>query len=270
METFDAKNAIDPAMRQAINAELSQIEADENVQIIFAVESGSRAWGFPSPDSDYDVRFVYARPVDWYLTIEPGRDVVERPISDELDVSGWDIRKALGLLIKPNPVMLEWLSSPIHYRWSPDACDRLTAFAEKTAFGRSCLYHYLHLGERQWRVYAEGKPTVNLKKYFYMVRPAMATRWIRMQPGTPPPMNFQELCAGVSLPEGLMGQLTHLLEAKSRSKEVGEGPRIAEIDAFLEAEFAWAREATSERAPPTENLRTQSDAMFRSIVNPNL
>ena len=102
-----------------------------------------------------------------------------------------------------------------------------------------------------------------------MVRPAMAIRWIRMQPDTPPPMNFQELCAGVALPENLTVELAALLEEKSRSKEVGEGPRIAEIDAFLEAEFAWAREATSERAPPTENLRTQSDAMFRSIVKPN-
>ncbi len=173
MEIFNPTNAIIPAMRKAIDAELAQIEADEDVRIVFAVESGSRAWGFPSPDSDYDVRFIYARPVDWYLTIEPGRDVIERPISDELDVSGWDIRKALGLLIKPNPVMLEWLSSPIHYRWSPDACNRLTAFAETTAFGRSCLYHYLHLGERQQRVYAEGKSTVNLKKYFYMVRPGL-------------------------------------------------------------------------------------------------
>lgn len=109
MEIFNPTNAIIPAMRKAIDAELAQIEADEDVRIVFAVESGSRAWGFPSPDSDYDVRFIYARPVDWYLTIEPGRDVIERPISDELDVSGWDIRKALGLLIKPNPVMLEWL-----------------------------------------------------------------------------------------------------------------------------------------------------------------
>lgn len=232
MEIFNPTNAIIPAMRKAIDAELAQIEADEDVRIVFAVESGSRAWGFPSPDSDYDVRFVYARPVDWYLTIEPGRDVIERPISDELDVSGWDIRKALGLLIKPNPVMLEWLSSPIHYRWSPDACNRLTAFAETTAFGRSCLYHYLHLGERQQRVYAEGKSTVNLKKYFYMVRPAMAIRWIRMQPDTPPPMNFQELCAGVALPENLTAELAALLEVKSRSKEVGEGPRIAAIDTF--------------------------------------
>lgn len=266
MQVLDPTTAIAPEMRQIIDGELDRIEDENDVRILFAIESGSRAWGFPSPDSDYDVRFVYARPVDWYLTIAPGRDVIERPITDELDIGGWDIKKALGLLIKPNPVMLEWLSSPIHYRWSEDLCARLTAFAQKTAFGRSCLYHYLHLGERQWAVYAENKDTVNLKKYFYMVRPAMAIRWIRMQPMTPPPMNFQELSTGVDLPDDLTGELEQLLIKKSRSKELGEGPRIPSVDAFVLDEFAWARGATGERPPPKKRLREEADALFLEIV----
>lgn len=266
MDPIDPATAIPTEMRSAIDAEISRIEREENVRILFAIESGSRAWGFPSPDSDYDVRFVYARPVDWYLTIAPGRDVIERPITDELDISGWDIKKALGLLIKPNPVMLEWLSSPIHYRWSAQECAQLTAFARKTAFGTSCLYHYLHLGERQWHVYAENRDTVNLKKYFYMVRPAMAIRWIRMQPDTPPPMNFQELSAGVDLPEELTRELEHLLVKKSRSKELGEGARIPCVDAFMQEEFGWARAATGERQPPKKRLRDEADTLFRMIV----
>ncbi|MEM6906851.1 MAG: nucleotidyltransferase domain-containing protein, partial [Pseudomonadota bacterium] len=100
-------------MRAEIMAKLTGIERDFGVRILFAIESGSRAWGFPSPDSDYDVRFVYVHPTDWYLSLTPGRDVIELPIRDDLDIGGWDLRKALNLLLKPNPVMLEWLSSPI-------------------------------------------------------------------------------------------------------------------------------------------------------------
>ena len=108
-------NSVSPEMQETILVELKTLEAKECVQILFAIESGSRAWGFPSPDSDYDVRFVYARPADWYLSITPGRDVIELPIEELLDINGWDIRKALGLLLKPNPVLLEWLSSPLRY-----------------------------------------------------------------------------------------------------------------------------------------------------------
>ena len=90
--------------RRIVNR-LEEIERSESVRILLAVESGSRAWGFPSPDSDYDVRFLYARPRDWYLSIDARRDVIECPIEDVLDINGWDIRKALHLLLKANPVL---------------------------------------------------------------------------------------------------------------------------------------------------------------------
>ena len=106
-------NQISPKIRQEIEARLAAIEAAEGVRYLLAVESGSRAWGFPSPDSDYDIRFVYVRKRDWYLRLEPGRDVIEAPIEDEIDLNGWDIRKTLGLMLKSNAVVSEWLSSPI-------------------------------------------------------------------------------------------------------------------------------------------------------------
>ncbi len=133
--------AIGDDMRTVIMAELAGIEAEHNVSILFAVESGSRAWGFPSPDSDYDVRFVYAHPMDWYLNLMPGRDVIELPIHDDLDIGGWDIRKALNLLLRPNPVMLEWLSSPIRYLWKAEVSAKLVALSEKTAHVSACLHH---------------------------------------------------------------------------------------------------------------------------------
>jgi len=114
--------SIGDEMRADIVDRLAAVESDFGVRILFAIESGSRAWGFPSPDSDYDVRFVYAHPTDWYLSLTPGRDVIELPIADDLDIGGWDLRKALKLLLRPNPVLLEWLSSPIRYRWDEAAC----------------------------------------------------------------------------------------------------------------------------------------------------
>ena len=259
-------NSVSPEMQETILVELKTLEAKECVQILFAIESGSRAWGFPSPDSDYDVRFVYARPADWYLSITPGRDVIELPIEDLLDINGWDIKKALGLLLKPNPVLLEWLSSPIRYLWNDEVCQRLIDFSSRISHGPACLHHYLNLGGHQWDVYIKGKERVNLKKYFYIVRPAMVVRWIRLHPESIPPMNFQELVAGINLPSGLVTELNNLLIQKSRSKEVGEAIRIPVIDDFITSEFTWAREAANELHAGRHDMKDEADPLFRAIV----
>lgn len=257
---------IAPKAEAKIQATLAAISTREDVRILFAIESGSRAWGFPSPDSDYDVRFVYARPVDWYLSISPGRDVIELPLDGVFDVNGWDIKKALGLLLKPNPVLLEWLSSPIRYQWDDAVCRKLIALAERIAHGPACIHHYLNLGKRQWSVYIEDKDRINLKKYFYVVRPAMALRWIRMHPQAIPPMNFQELLVGVDLPTEIVANLVDLLERKSRTKELGEAPRLIAVDAFIMDEFDRAREAASSADRPDDRPDDEADALFRTIV----
>ena len=264
--TIEFNPSISIEMRGIIMKELKEIEHKGDLRILFAIESGSRAWGFPSPDSDYDVRFVYARPVDWYLTLAPGRDVYELPIDDVLDINGWDIKKALGLLLKPNPVMLEWLSSPIRYIWNDDVCEKLVHFSKKVTHGPACLNHYLHLGGRQWDIYIDGKDEVNLKKYFYIVRPAMAVRWMRIHPAIIPPMNFQELLSGIDLNDELTSALNDLLLAKSRSKEIGKAPRVAIIDTFIQAEFDWAREAVKTIRGDKSPLRQEADALFRTII----
>lgn len=264
--TIEFIPSVSDDMRATILQELRKIETDNDVRILFAIESGSRAWGFPSPDSDYDARFIYARPQDWYLSLTPGRDVIELPINGELDINGWDIKKALGLLLKPNPVMLEWLSSPIRYIWNDDICGDLIHFSKEVAHGPSCLHHYLHLGGRQWDLYIKDKERVNLKKYFYIVRPAMAVRWMRLHPETIPPMNFQELLAGIDLDEKLVAALNSLLLAKSRSKEIGEAPRVQVVDEFIVSEFDWAREAVKTITAERVDLRGRADELFRKIV----
>lgn len=266
MDDAATLNSVSSDMQEVIARELDAIESRENVRLLFAIESGSRAWGFPSPDSDYDVRFVYARPVDWYLSLEPGRDVIELPLEGDLDINGWDIKKTLSLLLKPNPVALEWLSSPIRYRWNDYVCDDLIAFSQRVAHGPACLHHYLHLGGRQWQVYVEDKVQVNLKKYLYVVRPAMAIRWIRLYPEQIPPMNFHALRAGIDLPQQLTTALMDLLDKKSRSKELGEAPRIEPIDRFIEEEFNWAREAVTTASYERKELRSDADDLFRKII----
>ncbi len=266
MNQFSFQADIPSRVEKQIQAELRGIEDREKVRILFAIESGSRAWGFPSPDSDFDVRFVYARPVDWYLTISPGRDVIELPIDDELDISGWDIRKALHLLIKPNAVLMEWMSSPIRYRWAQAPCERLIAFSSRVTHGPACLYHYLHLGERQWRVYVDGKTQVKLKKYFYIVRPALALNWMRVNPGVAPPMNFQELLAGLDLSEPLLFEFESMLERKKATRELGEAPRVKVIDDFITDQFEWARAERHKIATKPQKLKAEADEIFRSIV----
>lgn len=256
--------SIAPEIEHTIQSKLAALEADYDVRVLFAIESGSRAWGFPSPDSDYDVRFVYAHQPDWYLTIEPGRDVIELPIEGDWDINGWDIRKALGLLIKPNRVMLEWLSSPIRYRWNDEVCNRLNAFAAKTTYGESCLHHYRNLAQKQWDKHVGDSQEVSFKKYFYILRPALAISWIRQQSDTPPPMNLHDLVAGQDLDADLIKHIEELLILKSQAKEIGRGQRIGLIDTFIHDQMDWAKVVAKKEERPY--LMAEGDHLLRMIV----
>ena len=259
-----------PAEKEAvIQSRLSEVERDFGVRFLFAIESGSRAWGFPSPDSDFDVRFVYAHDPDWYLSIEPGRDVIELPIEDDWDINGWDIKKAIGLLLKPNPVLIEWLCSPIRYRWNEQACSRLQNFAERVATPTDCIPHYYHLAKRQWDRNNGDASDVNLKKYFYVLRPALALRWVRMNPDQLPPMNFQKLVDGTALADALLERIGILLEQKARASEIGSGARIPEIDALIANELDWARANMPDKQPLTQSVRDSADTLFRDLIKQN-
>lgn len=258
-------------IRGRINSKLDDIEREQGVRILFAVESGSRAWGFPSPDSDYDVRFLYVRPVEWYLALEKRRDVIELPIADELDVNGWDIQKALPLLLKANPALLEWLKSPIIYRHGPTMAD-LSRLAQRTHHRQSARYHYLHLGRNQFRSQINGRERLALKKYFYCLRPAAALNWLRTRNANsgPVPMDLPTLLQEIDLPASLRTAINALLAAKAASSEMGEGSRIPVIDAFVEMEFSLA-EASRPSAPVIEpGLVDQAQLLFlRTVLGPS-
>jgi len=257
----------DPEYRNKILAELRGIETDFDIEILFAIESGSRAWGFPSPDSDYDARFVYARKPEWYLSITPGRDVIELPIDDLLDINGWDIKKALGLLLKPNPVLLEWLDSPIRYIWNESVCDPLMSFSKEISHAKACLYHYRSLGIRQYRLHLENKENIKLKKLLYVLRPAMAVRWIRIQPEIFPPMNFHTLMDGCELPSELRAEIDGVLELKSKTKELGLSPARKEMNAFCLSEFEWAKSHAEDYVSPAKDKMPKADNLFRDILS---
>ncbi|MAI47876.1 MAG: hypothetical protein CBC34_018025, partial [Hyphomicrobiaceae bacterium TMED74] len=190
----------------------------------------------------------------------------ELPIEGDLDINGWDIQKALGLLLKPNPVLLEWLSSPVRYHWNEKVCDQLISLSKGIAHNRACLHHYIGVGEGSFARTIAGKDAVSIKKYFYVLRPAMALRWVRMHPDAIPPMNFQELMRGVDLPNDLTRLIGELLEKKRVTKEMGEAPRIKELDDFAITEFAQAKAVAPDAIKPDRQNKTAADELFRSIV----
>lgn len=257
---------ISPVVWQRIEEKLDDIERENSVRILLAVESGSRAWGFPSPDSDYDVRFLYARPRDWYLSIDARRDVIEHPIEDLLDINGWDIRKALGLLLKANPVLSEWLCSPIRYREDRTCVQRLLGLAARVAFARPAHFHYLHLGRSAFDSKIGNCETIATKKYFYAIRPALALRWLRVR-SDPPPMDLPRLRAGLRLERSLDEAIERLTVAKSATAELGAGPRIVDIDRFIEQEFALAGNGGDTAVAGDPNLLEDANHVFRQIVD---
>ena len=224
-----------------IAAKLADIQVSEEVVILYACESGSRAWGFPSEDSDYDVRFIYIRPKDWYLSIdlETKRDVIERPISDELDIAGWDLRKALKLFYKSNPPLLEWLGSPIIYLEQFSTAEKLRELAKTFYSAKACMYHYLNMAESNYREYLKGD-IIRTKKYFYVLRPILAINWLERDLGIIP-TEFQKLVEGVLDDEQLVTDINDLIEQKKKGIELDEGPRIPSISNFLDAEVERLR-----------------------------
>lgn len=259
---------MDPTAVGRIDALLDRIEAEHPVAIPLAVESGSRAWGFPSLDSDYDARFIYVRSVAAHLTPWPSRDVIEFPPEGILDVNGWDLAKALQLLLKGNAVVVEWLTSPIVYRGEPWFRDRMLAFARRAAVRERVIRHYLHLGERQRQAYFSDEAAVPQKKIFYALRPAAALRWLALHPAEAvAPMHFPTLMAECDPPAALAAEVAELSARKATTRELGTAPLSATIATFIDREYAAARSAGDRDAPPLDAaLVAEARDLYRAIV----
>ena len=263
--TILLEDAVAPAIRTDIDSRLAAVEAKEGVRLLLTVESGSRAWGFPSPDSDYDVRFIYVRPRDWYLSLTPGRDVIEAPIVDDIDLSGWDISKALALLLKSNAVVSEWIESPIRYRPDDEIVGDLAALADSVIDARSLAFHYASLGRNAADRWLDGDGAVPVKTYFYALRPALAIRWLRREGGRRPPMDLQSLVDAVGLTGGLTDDIAALVAAKRRSNERSNSARIPALDALIRDELARVDEVRGGAVDPRS--RARAEALFLHLVN---
>lgn len=218
-------------MDKKILEELRKIEAAEGVKIIMAIESGSRVWGFASPDSDYDVRFIYVRKQEDYLRLEGMRDVIEWRLDKTLDICGWDLKKALQLIYKSNPTIFEWCASPIVYMEN-EAFSKVKALLPKYFSVKKSLYHYWHMAETNYREYLKGD-IVRVKKYFYVIRPLLAAKWI-LDRRTSPPMLFDYLVEA-ELDTSLRPELDRLLEMKKTMPELGQAPRIESLNKYFES-----------------------------------
>lgn len=250
-------------MHEKIRQRLLEIEADEEVKVLYACESGSRAWGFPSADSDYDVRFMYLHPPEWYLSIEDKREVIERPVQDQIDLSGWDLRKALKLFRKSNPPLMEWLGSPMVYLEQSTVAAQLGALSNSYYSPAGAAFHYLHMAQGNFREYLKGE-RVWIKKYFYVLRPILAVNWIERGLGVVP-TEFGALVGGLPLDSALKAEIDKLLEAKRAGAELEYGPRIAPISHFIESELSRFEGMTfnyDKHAAPIELL----DALFLSAL----
>jgi predicted nucleotidyltransferase len=249
-------------MQEVIQNSLCEIQAEQDFKIIYACESGSRAWGFPSKDSDYDVRFIYVNRQDWYLSVdvEEKPDVFERPITDELDISGWELRKTLKLLRKSNPPLLEWLNSRIVYMEIRELVARLKELLPEFYSPIACAYYYLHMAQGNYREYSRGD-LVWRKKYLYILRPLLAIGWIEKETAAAP-MEFQTLVERLISDSDLRRAIDDLLEAKKNGKELDRGPAIPEINAFIDSEFKRLETEMPRRVDPKVDVERLNE-MFR-------
>jgi len=255
-------NNVSEEMRMRIQGELDRIERENGVRILLAIESGSRAWGFPSPDSDYDVRFLYARPREEYLSVFERREVIERPLDAVLDINGWDIKKALRLMAGSNAVVVEWLTSPLRYRAIDVAADKLLQAARAAAHLPSFAYHYDRLARRSLGEITLAE-TARLKAYCYCLRACLALGWIR-EHGSPPPMDLPSLLAGASISSPLRQAIADLVALKAAATERDVTPRIGTLNVLFDETLRQPVERPEALDRPAQ--QAQIDTLFRELA----
>ena len=221
-------------IEQIIKAKLQEIEEKCNVKVLYAIESGSRAWGFASKDSDYDVRFIYARKTEDYLKLETTRDVIEYELTDIYDINGWDVKKFLTLLHDSNPVIFEWAQSPIVYKTS-SSWEKIFAIINDFAIFKKLIHHYLSMAKHHYHSYFKSEEVI-LKKYLYVLRPLLCCQWV-IEKKSVPPILFDDLVSAL-FPKELQSSLDKLLEMKKASSEKTKGKRFSDLDLFIEENFA--------------------------------
>ena len=248
-------------MFQEIQNKLTEIERQRNLQIVYACESGSRAWGFPSTDSDYDVRFIYAFPKSHYLSIEERKETIDIPVDEVLDISGWELRKSLRLFYSSNAPLYEWLQSPMVYKQNDAFLKTLKSFMPEYFSLRKGMHHYLGMAKNAWDELQGNE--VKIKKYFYCLRPVLAARWM-VEKQALPPMEFALLRTQVN-DRNWQNAMDELLILKAQSTEKTTMQSIPIINAFIKEQMAFC-----ERQIPSANKEDMDirplNSLFRNFI----
>jgi predicted nucleotidyltransferase len=228
---------IPPDVRTEILDRIRAAEEEHDVRVLLAVESGSRAWGFESPNSDYDARFIYVNSRDWYLSVnlEDQRDVIEYPIVDNIDLNGWDLRKALRLFSKSNPAFVEWIQAPIVYSEATTFASAVRQMLPAVYSCENSIYHYRSMAKTNYRGYLRAD-LIPLKKYFYVLRPLLSVLWLERY-GSPAPIEFHKLLHLIEGNRSLLGDINALLERKRAAPAMGLEAPVRSIHAFVESEL---------------------------------
>ncbi|GAA0188982.1 nucleotidyltransferase domain-containing protein [Fulvivirga kasyanovii] len=248
-------------METLIKQKLKAIEKQKGVKVLYACESGSRAWGFPSPDSDYDVRFIYAHDLDWSLSIRKRKDTIDLPVNDLLDIGGWEVGKALKLLWKSNGPFLEWMQSPIVYH----ADDSFTSMIKELCpyyFSPIALMHHYQSMAKKYYEACQGQKEVKLKRYFYALRAAMAGKWIR-EKGSMSPIQLTKML--VLADEPVCRRIYELIDVKSCQSEGYVHPAEPLLNDFL-AQTIQDNDLIAASLPSARGDFEKLDRFYRAVV----
>ena len=250
-------------MEKEIKQGLVALEQKHGVRVLYACESGSRAWGFASPDSDYDIRFIYAYPRALYLELDEPRDTLEL-MEGDLDYSGWDIRKALRLLRTTNPALLEWLSSPIIYRNRGTLRNELADLSARYHAPIAIHWHYLKMARSNFaqciRNPAERGENVLTKKYLYVMNPLIKLLFFERH-HILSPLNFEEALQQIIVPDVVQTAITELLILKRSGMEIGRGPADPAVNVWIEQDFARLQEAV-----PLPTKHTELTPLLNAVL----
>jgi len=249
-----------------IMAQLKQTEERENVKILLAVESGSRVWGFASPQSDYDVRFIYIHPADWYLSfdLEEKRDYIEFPISNKIDMYGWDIRKSLRLFWKSSPMFVEWILSPHKYIESGDFTKQARKLIPEVFSLESSIHNFKSIAKTDFHKYLIGEKVL-LKKYFYVLRSLLSIRWIEKY-GEVAPIEFEKTLTLIEDQTKVFSDIKSLIAKKQDVAELGFSEPIASIQLFIQEEFERISNLNLQKSSKQEAPVEKLNQLFRSIL----
>ena len=249
-------------IEKEINEKLNEIEEKEGVRVLHAIESGSRAWGFASPDSDYDVRFVYMRKQEDYLRLDEPKDTIDWQLDEVLDINGWDIKKALKQFAKGNATLFEWSGSPIVYR-TTDEWARIKEVSKQYFSEKAAIYHYYGTANNTFHEYLQGE-RVRYKKYFYALRPLLAAMYIEKYHEAPPVL-FDELLKLELSPE-FRKAIDELLEVKKRTTEKEENPQMPVIIDFIASEIIKQKEIADTMADDHNRDWSALNLLFRETL----